>query len=280
MTSINPAFLILLFAVLVVPVFGQLENIKISPDEIQAAKVVGERFETRLDQSGDITPLISEMFVSDHVARFVKEAKAQLTTNGLKPKSVVFASGIFYDPELLNTASEEDWRQLYIQSFNFMRYSTGVMMNLMADTMISGKDTDEELEAAFDRAHPPAVTKLFDNHPILRNFLRKEEDTSTITTVSELQSVAHTLNEANNILRKDPLRSKLTASAHTLLTMLKEKKGKDKFGPSLEITKREAYGFPGATRLILFFPSPMHHLIIAKVGNEYKIVDARIASPD
>ena len=55
----------------------------------------------------------------------------------------------------------------------------------------------------------------------------------------------------------------------------------ERFGfPMLETDETGHFGFQNGTRFIVTFASVGHMLLIARVGTEYKIVFARIGSPD
>ncbi len=264
-------------------VCGQVVDDQPTAEEKKAALDLADRFETRLDETGDIVPVIQELLVADFTGRWVKEKRAYQANEAVRSDRISYVSGIEYSPALLDQATEDDWRQLYSETFNFMQYTNVAMMNKMAPVILKDKnpvDKDEkDLINDVTNIYPRAVLSLFDKHPILRNFITMKDKTP-IKTVADLRSVNTTLKEALDILNKSSAnKMKMTPESQKVLKAFREKSG-DELGPWIGVADRETYGFPKGTRIMTLFSSPMHELTITKVGGQYKIIDARISSPD
>src|SRR5580765_8329481 len=88
--------------VLQVSAGGQTADYQPTAEEKKAALDIADRFETRLDETSDIAPVIREMFVTDHVTRYVAEVKANRGAEVVKGDSIFFITGIEYSPALLD----------------------------------------------------------------------------------------------------------------------------------------------------------------------------------
>jgi hypothetical protein len=262
-------------------VVGQDPKNQLTPDEKKATNEIVNRFTRRLDETGDIKPVINEMFVNDFMARYVKDKIAEVKAKRIGSERILFTSGIEYDAGLLEKASDDDWRRLHISAFNFMQHGYLVMFNAASPYLVAGNEPeDSALEKVVNEMYPRSVETLFDADPILRNFIRKKGNTRSIVTVDELRNVNKTLAAGTTLIRADG-KPELRMSEDSIraLKMLRADTSLG-LGPYLEVCERECYGFPAGTRLIKIFASPTHLLVITKVGSEYKIVSAIHSSPD
>ena len=252
---------------------------KLTVEEKQSITEIGNRFIQRLNESGDVEPLLKEMFVSDFMNRYVKEELDQIKTGDQSGQRILFTSGIEYNSDLLKKATEEDWRALYVNTFNFMQYGFAVMFNAQAKSIATGKrSSDGEFEKLLSEMYPASVMKMLNGNLILRNFVAKENDSRPIKNVEELREVNKMLAGANHLLIGTS-KGKLTSESLKVLKLLTAKAG-DAISPNLEVCDRECFGFPRGTRNIHAFVTPMHSLLIVKEGADYKILSARHGSPD
>jgi len=258
-------------------VFSQTTGL--TKEEINATNELVKQFNAQLDSSGQITPLLDKLFVSDFSERYVKEETRRQNGDEKSRTSILYTSGIDYDPSLLKAAIADDWRQFYIATFDFMQYGVAVTLNATAKSMLAGTVPDEdELEALMNNMYPADVMKLINSNVITRNYLRKQDDKRPIRGVDELRETSKVLLQANQILTRSG-RGKLSPDAHKALAIGSKKLG-DLLSPRLELCDRECYGFPTGTRLISVFATPMYRLLILKMGENYKILEARHSSPD
>ncbi len=260
-------------------VYGQTKKDEITVEEKKAANELADRFVKRLNETGDVEPLIKEMFVSDFMNRYVREELEQKKSEKGSSAKILFASGLEYDPRLLKEATEDDWRSLYVNTFNFMNYGLAFMVNAGFKSKASGKEMDDdEMEKIMGKMYPSSVMTLLNSNLMLRNMFRKGNDARPIKDVDELREANKVLAKVNRILIGKP-EGKLTAEAQAAFKRALEKMG-DLSTPNVGMCDRECYGFERGTRIIALFATPMHALFIAKVGADYKIISARVSSPD
>lgn len=263
------------------PGYSQANNEVLKAEDKAAVIELADRFIQRLDETSEIEPLIKEMFVEDFAARYVKEKKAEAIEENSKPDDdILLTSGLEYKTRLLDEASEEDWRQIQISVFNIMNYMSGNLMNRMAKSILSKKEPDDdELFRLMMNLFTKKVTNIFDNDRVLRNFIVMKERTP-INSLEELRRVNSALAKALEILKKEKTwsSSKMTSEAKQVQKMYREKSGEES-APTLLIADRETFGYPKGTRLVTIFANLMTELTVVKVGNDYKIVQAKLSFP-
>ena len=251
----------------------------LTPAEKAAVAELSVRFAQRLDETEDVEPLISEMYAADFTKRYLKEARKTADEDKAYARRILYVPGLEYDATLLSEATEDDWRALYVNTFNFMQYGLVVVFNAEAANLTAGKETDDDkLDDQLRNMYPPDVMTLVNKNVFLRNMVRKGNDAHPMKTVEELRGVNKVLADINQLLRKTG-KGKPSGEAQKALKLVKEKLG-DQLGPSVDICTTECFGFPKGTRTITLFATPMHSLLIAKVGADYKIISAQITSPD
>ncbi|MFL6374584.1 MAG: hypothetical protein ACJ73D_07970 [Pyrinomonadaceae bacterium] len=250
---------------------------QLTPEEQKAVQTIRDRFNERINKEGRLEALIPDMFVTDMGTRYAKERKADRAEGPL----ILLTPGIQYKREVLDSATEADWRHGLSASFNFMHIIAAPMLNRTIIAAKTGEGFDPDAVGPdLDKLISPQVLALFSKDPVLKNYLQKEGTATPIATVQDLRRVADILDKAH-----DMISANLSAADRQLTpeaaSLIKEMMGGDKeFGPWLDVSEREVYGFPKGTRFITFFANPMEVLMITKIGTEYKIVSAQISSPD
>ena len=258
------------------------QQAELTSEERQAAQKVGKSFEQRIGETGKLETAVPEMFVPDFTARWVKEAKARVRDLPSGDSRITFAPGLAYSPQLLDAGDEKDWRELQLATFDLIRIVEVVTMNQMAKAFLSHKEPDDsEIEAAVEKAFPRSVKDLLADDPILTNFINLHGKPVAMTNALDLARVARTMRRAVELMENAPGQEgrKFSPDALKMIDQMFKNAG-EQLEPQLAVTDRETYGFPKGTRLITFFASPMELLIVVKVGSEYKIVEARITTPD
>ena len=270
---------------LIRPILAQADTEKPTAEELKAAREISSRFVQRITETGDIEPLIKEMFVADFMRRYVKERKIEerkIETSKDRETHTLFAPGTEYDTVLLDKATDEDWRRFYIATFNFMQYGFTYVFNSETKSLAAGKKEDDiDLERLTSDMYPPTVIELFGTDPVLRNFVRKQGPPRPIRTVEELRNVNSLLEKALKILYTGSaaVNGKLSETSKIVLKKLIENPDKDS-DPSLEVCDDECYGFAKGTRMLNVYAVPSYILLIAKVGSDYKVIFAFHGSPD
>lgn len=240
----------------------------LTPAESQGVQEVISLFMKRLEETADLSLLFDDLYVADFIQRYVKQQQANALKDKARFNTILFVSGLEYKAELLARASHNDWRRLYVASYNLLYYGLAAGLNRMAKDLLSGKQPDVE---ALKDIYPQKVVKLLDQHPILNNLLIKKEKAKPISTLEEMQSVIATLEQVMALLRegenKKPLF--LTDELKRLFELLRQP---DLAQISVEITDGEFFGYPRGTRIFYAQTPIMLQLIIVKADGKYKIV--------
>ncbi|HKQ91409.1 MAG TPA: hypothetical protein VJZ77_12025 [Blastocatellia bacterium] len=262
--------------------------------EIILAKETADLFMKRLDETGDFSSVIDEMYVEDFIERYIQQQMHE----GKESDSftdIYFAPGK-YKRDLLKLATVEDWRRLYIAANNFMYHIIITGLNKHADDFLNGRELDDETA---DKCIPSKVIELFNNHPILkgsfgfddgklgesnpaegaqRGGAQEESGPKSVETPEEMQDVTETLQEGLRLLLDDQgdHSIRLTDSAKSALavnTLKLEEKGL--MEPMIEVNDKKFLGLLPGTR-ILAVPTPFRFwLEIAEVNGKHKIVRAQ-----
>ncbi len=259
-------------------VFAQGKIYELTAEEKKAAQDIGDRFMQRLAETGDVEPLIKEMFVNDFMQRYVKARKHELSAGKEASTNITFGPGIEYSSSLLDKPTDEEWRQLYVSMFNFQQYGFMVAFNMSAKSLLNGDEMDEKV---IDNIFPKGVMNILDADPILCNLIQEKNNQNIIKTIDEFRRVNKTLSAAINLLHSGNYKNKVKMldDARKVLKTFKEKAAKE-MEPSLVFADEESFGFPKGTRFVRVFASVTHVLIVVRLGGEYKIVGADFVAID
>src|SRR4030095_16667746 len=134
--------------------------------ELILAQTTAELFLKRLDETGDFSTVMNEMYAEDFIERYLQQQIRE--SEGLDLNScsdIELTEGIVYKRKLLKQATVEDWRRLYIAASNFTYHIIVTGMNKHADDFLNGRESDDETAG---KCIPSKVIELFNNHPILK----------------------------------------------------------------------------------------------------------------
>lgn len=269
--------------------------------ELILAQTTAELFLKRLDETGDFSTVIDEMYAEDFIERYLQQQIRN--SEGLNLNScsdIEFLPGIVYKRKLLKQAAVENWKRLYIAASNFSYHINIIDLNKHADDFLNGRELDDEMS---EKCIPSKVIELFNNHPILNGRLgidvddeddksgvgdadgesqsdaaREEGEPKSIETPEEMQSVTETLQEGLRLLLEEHGNHSpgLTEPAKSALEVIRLKlKEKGLTEPRIEVIDKKFMGLPPGTR-ILRVPTPfMFGLEIAEVNGKQKIVWAQ-----
>lgn len=245
---------------------------EITREEAKRMQETADLFVKRLIETGDLAPVIDELFVADFIQRYIKhQKKISQESNALS--EIFFAPGLWYKPDLLNQATENDWRRFYIATYNFFYQVFIVGMNRMANDLLNGNTPDDkEIESIF----PQKVSEFFNTHPILKNFIRRKDKQIPIGALEEMRSSTVTLEQGLRLLREELGSGQIKPSDESkkVIEMLNRP---DLLNPLVEVSEKEFYGYPPGTRALLIQPPLMFGLILVDVNGKYKIVWAESA---
>ncbi|MGH9934759.1 MAG: hypothetical protein ACREAM_00855 [Blastocatellia bacterium] len=209
---------------------------------------------------------------------------------------------------MLQQATIEDWRRLYIATNNFFYHVIVIVQNKSANEILNDREPDDEI---FENLIPLKVIKLFNNHPILKDFLDIEKDDESktneqaeesqgddvqkqeepqgataekksgpkpIETPEEMRSVVDTFQEGLRLLLEEQGNHspKLTGEAKKAI---ETKIQAELMKPWIRVSDKEYFGFPAGVRLI-DVPTPiMFMLTLAEINGKQRIVWAEVFAP-
>src|SRR5262245_31580576 len=99
--------------------------------EIIIAQTTAELFLKRLEETGDFSTVINEMYAEDFIERYLQQQIRDSEGLNLNSCSYIkFAPGlVVYKRKLLKQATVEDWMRLYIAASNFTYHIIVTCMN-------------------------------------------------------------------------------------------------------------------------------------------------------
>jgi hypothetical protein len=267
--------------------------------EIIIAQAAADLFLKRLDETGDFSRVIDEMYAEDFIERYIRQQILEGKESD-SPSNIYLSPGLVYKRNLLKQATVEDWRRLYIAANNFSYHIIITSLNKHADDILNGRELDDE---RYEKCIPSKVIELLNNHPILKGFfgldangkddksgvgepdgesqsgdVPEESGPKSIETPEEMQDVTETFQEGLRLLLEDQgdHSPRLTETAKSALEVFRLKlKDEGLMEFTIEVADKKFLGLPPGTR-ILNAPTPfMFWLEIADVNGKYKIVRAQ-----
>ncbi len=242
--------------------------------EKRDAQRLSVMFTRRLGETRDLRIVMDELFVPDVANHYIAEEKQKASRFGAS--EITLWSGIFVDNSLLEEAPPEVWLRLYITATNLMLFGL---------IYASRHHTSEELEAK--DLYPKAVIELLDTNPLTRNLIESKTDLRTLKSAAEMRSVAATLEQAINIMRKS-LPTRIDVEKTILQMVMRSSAGGHRLTPKelriaranlmkprLEISDSEDFGFPRGSRMIWISSFAMLDLLMVRVGGKLRIVWAQ-----
>lgn len=254
-------------------------NKKLTAEEIKAVQKIATTFNKTVNETGDISTIIDELFIPDFFERLVKARKKEISQNIKKyrpeffdPNKVSFVTYLYFKSDLLDTAPIEEWKRLYVSTFNFNHFQTILYCNDFAKIENRGEKYEIEDLMNIEHFYPANLLELFDNHPNLKGFIRLKVNSEPIKTVEELRSVNETLETGLKLLnegKKGKPAIELSEESKKLNAKLKVR---PYFGETVETNFDDFFGFIAGTRFIIVWLSPGRKLYIVKVKGEHKII--------
>jgi hypothetical protein len=240
---------------------------KVTQEEARQAQEAADLFVNRLIETGDLGSVIDELFGANFFQRRIKHQKNLIQRQNASSE-IFFAPGLEYKPDLLNNATEEDWRRLYIATYNFLYQGVIIVFNKTAKDLLSGNTPNE---VKIENIYPAKISVLFNSHPILKNFIRMKEKSAPISNLEEMRSATALLEQGLRLLREELGNGQLKPSGDSkrLFELMKQT---DAFKPFAEVFEKEFYGFPAGTRALLIQTPVMLSLTLVNVNGKYRIV--------
>lgn len=238
-----------------------------TPVEIRQARETSALFMKRLEETGDFSRVVEELFVEDFIWRYVQEQKQSLKTSD-SSATFSFALGLDCKQDLLTQATTQDWQRLYVANYNFFYHVLVSGLNQSANKLLKGEELDDD---AIEKLLPTEVSSLLDADPILKNLLESKGDAKAIETLEEVRSVSETLEEGLRLLlaSQNSQAKHLTKEAKQVLEQFQLT---DFSESRLEISDKEAFFYPAGTRMLLVMTPVLLGLKLVEVDGKQKIV--------
>jgi hypothetical protein len=248
--------------------------------DIILAEEIADRFMKRLDETGDFSSVVDEMYAEDFIERYIGLYEDKSSPD------FFFEPGLKIKRDLLKRATAEDWKRLYIAVHNLIYHIFVLGLNKHADDYLNGREPDDETSG---NCIPSKVIELLNNHPILKGPFGADEgkpevsDASAeenkpkpIETPEELQDVIETLQEAERLLHADQS-PRLTEPAKAALEIFRLKlKDEGKMDPEIDILDEQDLGLAVGTRVLIVTTPLTFHLMIADVKGKQKVVGTHL----
>lgn len=248
----------------------------LSEGEKREAQEISVTFTRRLSQTLDFGVVMAELFLSDAVERYLAEEKKRAADSG--SSSVTLSAGIFIDVGLLEKATPEDWRNLYVATTNF---------SLLGFVRLSHQDVSFEDIKPSD-LYPAEVIELLDAEPILRNLIEKKTDIRNFKSAGEMRRATAVLQQANAMMRK-ALPPEIDLEKTAIQMAMRDSSRKQPLdqkeleraraemtAPKLEISDSEYFGFQKNTRMMWVGTFSMHELLMIRIDGKLRIVWAQL----
>ena len=267
--------------------------------EIKQAQEATNRVLKLMEETGDFSRVIDEMYAEDFIERYLREQTRLVEEEHSPFFTIMFTLGIECRRDLLKQATIEDWRRLYIATNNFMYHAFVVYLNKHANDLLNDR---EYIHDMFESLFPPKALALFKSHSVLKgvfyNFpdanpgtgkpaeerqsdvAGKESEPKPMETPEEMRSVAETFREGMRLLFEEQGNHapRLTDEAKKAIEMIRQRQD-EMVRTRLEISDKEYFGFPPGARL-LDAPTPvMFWLTLAEINGKKKIVWAQLERP-
>lgn len=231
--------------------------------ENQEAREIVIQFTARFAETRDLTPIVNEHYVSDFIERYKKFKEEGLSpTVKSNSDSLYFAPGLDYDSRLLSEAGQEDWRRLYIAANNFL---------LVGLVSVLKKTPDDATDIKVTDIYPPSVVKLLDGNPNLANMIVRKRRSKAISSVEEMRAVITILEQAVAIMQRRQPGKPISAGDKDWADGVKMIREDEFFGPLVEVTDEEFFGFPKGTRILVVKTPLGLRLMLARDGAKLKI---------
>lgn len=257
---------------------------KITAEEQREVLAVVEHFERRMQETGDLAPLIVEMFVPDYAERLRQEA--------INKPLLLMRKGV------AEQASREELAR-YQLAWNNSLYVFGL---LIADIESSQATTgeEEEDEDKLINALPPGVLDLFKNDPVLGGLFEEaqkeragenksgagagkigadDEAVEPIQSVEQMRRLTSTLEQATALARKQPGASPVKLPLPVRREGASDEEHRtaerERVNPRAWVLGEEFYGYPKDTR-IFCANALMYHLDMVRVGGKLKVLALRL----
>jgi hypothetical protein len=246
--------------------------------EIKQAQEATNRVLKLLEETGDFSRVIDEMYAEDFTERYLREQTRLVEKEHSSIFTIMFAFDIECQRSLLKQATIEDWRRLYIATNNLLYHIIVISLNEHANDLLNDR---EQIADLFENLFPPKVIELFNNHPVLKGVFPTGADADPsepkpIETPEDMRSVTETLRKGLQLLFKEQGNHspRLTGEAKKAIEIIRQRQN-EVAGTRIEISDKEYFGLPPGARQ-LDAPTPLlFGVTLAEINGKQKIVWAQ-----
>lgn len=266
---------IIVQSLLLHPLAASREEEKPTPVETWKALETTNFFMKRLEETGDFSSVIDELYVEDFIWRYVHDKQMETTDSNLS-EAFTFAQGVNCKRNLLTHATTQEWQRLYIATYNFYYQALVICLNKDSNSSLNGQEPEDE---TLEKLLPANVLLLLNRNPILKEVIESKGNSKAIESVEDMREVSETLEEASRLLLagQDNRMVKLTEESKIALEKLRQTEFAE---PALEITKQESFGYPAGTRMVLALTPIFFGLKLVEVSGKPKILWAELFALD
>jgi hypothetical protein len=232
---------------------------QITEAEAHESQGVVQQFTARFLETKDLTPIVSELYVSDFMDRYRKARAAEPDLN--YAPHVYFVPGLEYNSRLLKEANAEDWKRFYVAANNFIFFGFISVIKRLPKEVDKLKPTD---------MYPASVVELLSRNPNLGNMIEKKDRGKPVSSVEEMRKATAILEQAEAMMRQQ-LHGKPAPRLDRERSIGLMKRD-DFFKPELVIADDEILGFPKGTRVIEITTPLLFRLMLVRIDGRLKII--------
>src|SRR5262245_21749303 len=250
--------------------------------EVKQAQEATNRVLRLLEETGDFSRVIDEMYGKDFIERYLREQTRLVEEEHSSIFKIMFALDIECRRSLLKQATIEDWRRLYIATNNLLYRIFVISLNEHANEQLNDRENVVDL---YENLFPQKGIELFNHHPILKGVFPTGADADPgepkpIETPEDMRSVTETLRKGLRLLFEEQgiHAPRLTGEAKKAIEIIRQIQN-EVVKTRLEISDKEYFGLPPGVRL-LDAPTPsMFWLTLVEINGKQKIVWAQFFRP-
>jgi len=244
----------------------------LTKEEERQAREVAAAFTDRLIETHDFAQVVSELYVGDFAARYLKREAASAARGRGETFMLAGVPALSFK-ETLAARDDEYWPRLYVAANNLINY--GFLLLLSKKTLKELGDPDKFDEREMLAIYPPEAVKVLDSDPTTANFLKMKTRPVEVATPEDLREVTTTLEEAARLTRAG-LGERLPRGARLEQNLGMLNAASARTPVELLPSDEDFSGYPKGTRLFRVFAPIGYNLTLLKEGGSMKIVWANM----
>ncbi len=266
-TNFCAILIILFFFINNIPtIFAQNKSAKptLTAVEKKEAEDIAIQFALRFSQTKDLTPLLNEFFADDFIDQYKFEV---LKDVGEQDKNVFLMPGIYINPKVLKSLTNEDWKHLYTSTNSFLLLQTSLLLkNSLTD---EEKDMDRFMEKIFS----PRLKKLFDDNLYFKLNTEETGEPQPINDIETLRKVLESINLGRNIINED---NPFSFTEKELRASFEDFGKRKELDIEVSLSDTSYPNLPKKTRVITVVSPNLCFLFLAKKDGKLKIISTEL----